>query len=411
MSECVAHTKPELLAPAGDWSGLVTVVDAGCDSVYFGIKGLSMRRYAGNFEISELHKVMAFLHEKGKKGYLALNTIMFDGELDALRSILRAAADAKVDAVIAWDLAVIALAKETGLCVHLSTQASCANSKAAMAFALLGVSRIVLARECSLSDIARIRAALDRAGSPLEIEVFVHGAMCVSVSGRCFLSELTFDKSANRGECIQPCRREYRIVDRDGEAEYDLGRDYVLSPKDLCTIGFLDAVIATGAACFKIEGRMRSPEYAAATVACYRRAIDAHASGTLTDALKKELTGELEKVYNRGFSDGFYRGEPEAWHSRRLAHTHEKYMVGTVKKFFAKISVAEVEVTAYGISPGDELLFMGQKTPVLRVTDYSMQIDGVPVDVVPKGMRVGIKTPTAVRAGDKVFVWRKKGTV
>jgi len=402
---------PELLAPAGDWSGLVTAVDAGADAVYFGVKGMTMRHFAGNFELSELPKVMAYLHERGKKGYLALNTIVYDRELDGVRGMLRQAAEAKVDAVIAWDFAVLSLAKEAGLAVHLSTQASCANSKAATAFALLGVSRIVLARECSLEDVAEIRAALDRAGSPVELEVFIHGAMCVSMSGRCFLSELTFDKSANRGACIQPCRREYRIIDTDGEAEYEIGRDFVLSPKDLCTMGFVDAVIETGVSCLKIEGRMRSPEYARVTVASYRRALDAYAQGVLDDALKNELTGELQKVYNRGFSDGFYRGEPQAWRSRCLEHTFEKYMIGTVKKFFAKIAVAEVDVTAYGIGEGESLLFMGPRTPAFRANAYSMQVDGADVKSVSKGIKVGIKVPAAVRPGDKVFVWRKKGNV
>jgi putative protease len=399
---------PELLAPAGDRAGMVTAVDAGADAVYFGVKGMTMRHHAGNFELNELPDLMTYLHDRGKRGYLALNTIVYDRELDKVRRILRAAADAKVDAVIAWDLAVLTLAKEAGLAVHLSTQASCSNSKSATAFALLGVSRIVLARECTLEDIAQVREALDRAGSGVELEVFVHGAMCVSVSGRCFLSELSFDKSANRGECIQPCRREYKIISSDGEAEYELGSDYVLSPKDLCTMPFLDAVIETGAASLKIEGRMRSPEYARTTVSCYRRALDAYAAGALTDAMKADLVAELSTVYNRGFSDGFYRGEPEKWRSYALEHGYEKQMVGIVSKFFAKVSVAEVPVTAYGIAEGEALLFMGPRTPALRVDAYTMQVGGSEVRSAGKGVTVGIKVPSAVRAGDKVFVWRKK---
>lgn len=401
-------SKPELLSPAGDWTALYTAVDSGCDAVYFGVKSINMRHFAGNFDLLELEKVMAYLHEHGKKGYIALNVIVFDKELAKIEKILKMAKEAKVDGIIAWDMAVLAMAKRLDLELHLSTQASVANYEALKFYADMGVTRVVLARECSLSDIDEIKQKIIANKIDCELEVFIHGAMCVSVSGRCFLSELTFDKSANRGACVQPCRREYKIIDSDNESEYIVGEDYLLSPKDLCTIDFIDSIIESGADVFKIEGRMRSPEYAKVVTKSYRRAIDAYFDGSLDGTLKAELKADMQKVYNRGFSDGFYKGQVEDWITRKLEHSHEKKMIGTVSRFFNKIYVAEVKVNSYGISSGDKLLFMGKNTPAEWVNDYEIHLDGEAVNAVAKGNIVGIKLPFKVKPKDKVFVWRKK---
>ncbi len=402
---------PELLAPAGDWPSLNAALEAGADSVYFGLHGLNMREAAENFETSELPRVMAALHDKGRRGYLALNTVMLSRDLSRIRMMIDAVARSGVDAVIAWDLAVVRQARVAGLTVHLSTQASVANIEAVEEYAALGARRVVLARECTLADIAEITSEIRRRGIVCEVEVFIHGAMCVSVSGRCFMSHEAFGKSANRGECLQPCRREFRIQDADGESEYFLGSDYVLSPKDLCTIDFLDRVIETGAACLKIEGRMRPPEYVRRVTQVYRQALDAYARGELTDAFKGELKVLLGEVYHRGFSSGFYFGAPgrDDW-SQGLGHSHTKEFVGDVARFFERLSVAQVKVRAQQIRCGETLLFIGKQTAARSCSLEEMQRQGLFIREAVKGDEVGIKVPFALRPGDKVFRWIERRT-
>ncbi len=401
--------KPQLVCPAGDWASVRAAVSAGADAVYFGIQGVNMRAHAENFDISQINKVMDFLRQNKVKGYLALNVIIKNEELKKISAILVQAAKAKVDAVILWDMAVLALAKKQGLRVHLSTQASVANIEAVQFYSDLGAERIVLARECTLKDIASIVLDIKKKKINCEIETFIHGAMCVSISGRCFLSEYSFDKSANRGQCLQPCRREFRIQDVDGETDYVLGQDYVLSPKDLCTIDFIDQLILSGVHAFKIEGRMRSPEYIGTVVRVYRQAIDAFFEQRLTPSLKAQLKAELNKVYHRGFSSGFYFGTPtKADMSQGLGHTHEKIYIGVVKKFYVKIQVADIRIQSEGLRQGDTILFIGPSTPALKTIVTQMQCDHHPVDQVVKGTAVGVKIPFNVRPQDKVFLWREK---
>lgn len=400
---------PELVCPAGDWPSLVAAVDADADSVYFGVKGMNMRAKADNFDILEIKKVIKFLHDRNTKGYLALNTVIQNEEIKKVRKILSEAKKARVDAVILWDMAVLGLAKKKGLRIHLSTQASVSNIEAVRFYTKLGVKRIVLARECTLLDIKKITAQIKKEKIKCEIEAFIHGAMCVSISGRCFLSEYTFDKSANRGDCLQPCRREFHIKDVDSESEYILGTDYVLSPKDLCAIDFIDDLIKAGIHGFKIEGRMRSPEYVRTATACYRKAIDAFKEGKLTAKMKAVLKKELQTVYNRGFSSGFYFGVPgKKDMSQGLEHTHEKIYLGEVKKFYPRLSVADIRIRSGILKQGDELLFIGQTTPALKVSITQMQSDHVFVTQAKKGTAVGVKLPFIVKAKDKVFLWKEK---
>lgn len=400
---------PELVAPAGDWASVRAAVESGADSVYFGVKTLNMRAMAANFDILEIKKVVQYCHAHKKKAYLTLNTVIKNSEIAKVRNILAEAKKAKVDAVILWDMAVLALAKKSGLPIHLSTQASVSNVEAITFFAKLGVKRMVLARECTLDDIRAIVKEIKKQKIRCAIETFIHGAMCVSISGRCFLSEYSFDKSANRGECLQPCRREFLIRDVDGESEYILGKDYVLSPKDLCTIDFIDELITAGISAFKIEGRMRSPEYIRTVVSVYRRALDAYSEGKLSARMKQEFKKELASVYTRGFSSGFYFGLPtEKDMSKALGHTHEKIYLGEVKKFYAKIGVADVRVQSGAFKKGDTLLFIGHSTPALQTQVNEMQVDHVFVDAAPKGAAVGVKLPFAVRPKDKVFLWKAK---
>ncbi len=394
----------ELLAPAGDWSCLKTAIKNGADAVYFGVKHMNMRDKAGNFEISELPVVMRCLHECGRKGYLTLNTIFYNHELDKLSGVVSAAKEAGVDAVICWDMAVLNLAKKAGISVHLSTQAGVSNYEAFSFYSKLGVSRIILARECSLSDISDISRQAEEDGIDCEIEAFIHGAMCVSISGRCFLSEATFGMSGNRGRCLQPCRRLYRITDvEDDENEYILGHDYILSPKDLCTIEILPELIDAGITSFKIEGRIRPPEYVKNTVSCYRKALDAIDAGEYTPKLAAELKEGLAKTYNRGFSKGFYRGLEKDWISEGPGSNESKEYCGDVVNYYKKIGVAEFIIRAGNLKPGDKILVYGKTTPADYCIVEEIQIEHETVDSVAKGQRCGIKVPFVVRPGDKLF--------
>jgi putative protease len=400
--------RPELVAPAGDWSSLHSAVSAGCDSVYFGVKGLSMRNLATNFDVLELKKLMAVLRKERKKGYLALNVIVYNKELSKVERILKEARTAGVDAVILWDMAVFSMAKELGLRIHFSIQAGVSNFRALKDYYSLGASRVVLARECSLSDIKTITRSVERENIDCQIEAFIHGAMCISVSGRCFLSQYTFSKSANRGECLQPCRRLYAIRDVENECEYRLGEDYILSPKDLCAIDFIDRLIESGIQAFKIEGRMRSPEYIQVTTSVYHQAIEDYFSGKFDDKRKEELKEKLRTVFNRGFSSGFYLGDPSDRLSRRLQSSHEKVYVGEVTKFYKKINVAEVLVRNEPLKKGDTIICAGKSTPAAFATVSDIQIDHKFVDRIERGQAAGLRLPFEVRRKDKVFIWRKK---
>ncbi len=399
---------PELLSPAGEWSALHSAVRAGCDAVYFGVKGLNMRSSAGNFDILEIRKVMDFIHKNGKKGFLALNVIIYEHETEKARKILEESARCGVDAVILWDMAVLNMAKELGLEIHLSTQASISNFEAVKFYHSLGVRRIVLARECTLRDIKNIKARMSKEKIECELETFIHGAMCVSISGRCFLSQHTFGKSANRGECLQPCRREFMITDVDDESRYILQQDRVLSPRDLCTLPFIEELIEAGIDSFKIEGRMRPPEYVKTATSAYRRAIDAYAEGVLTEVLKEQLLAELAQSFNRGFEQGFFFGAPGELGADAQERDYEKVFLGEVLKYYNKINVAEVQLKHVGLSTGDEILVYGKTTPATFATVKEMEIKHSKVDSVEKGNKVGIKLEFTVRPKDKVFLWRRK---
>lgn len=399
---------PELLSPAGDWPSLYSAVENGADSVYFGIKNINMRHMASNFDVLELPKIMGYLKKNDVQGYLTLNTIISNEELAKVGKILKAAKKAGVDAVILWDLAVLKMAREAGLTIHISTQASVANFDSLKMYYQMGAKRVVLARECTLLEIKKIVQQIEKEKIDCSVEAFVHGAMCVSISGRCFLSQYTFGKSANKGQCLQPCRREFLITDKDGESQYILGEDYILSPKDLCSIDFINELIDAGIVSFKIEGRMRSAEYVKVATSCYRKAIDSCFKGKYTKKLKAALTEELSKVFNRGFHNGFYYGMPADDKSRRLQHVYEKVFLGEVTRFFKKISVAEVRLRTGSLSVGEQILFIGKSTPADSVNVQEIQSDNEFVKSAKKGEVVGIKLPFFVKPKDKVFLWRRK---
>lgn len=428
MSRSAKPRKPELMAPAGDAASLIAALRAGADAVYFGVRGFNMRANYKNFLPSQLPRIAAQCHAAGARTYLALNTIIYEHELPKVERLLRAAKAAGVDAVICWDLSVVQKAAAIGLPVALSTQMSLSNSEGiAFYYRTFGIRRFVLARECTLAQIRAIRRALAKtlgraAAEEIELELFAHGAMCVSLSGRCFLSQDRFGKSGNRGECIQPCRREYKIVDTEEEIAFRLGDSYVLSPEDLCTLPFLERLLETGVASLKIEGRARTPEYVATVTAAYRRAIDFYFARKgkpgfreAFEALKKELLAELDGVYHRGLSSGFYLGEPlDQWsRSRDSRAAKSKRLVGEVVNFYRKAGAAEIRVRATGFALGDELLIQGPTTGSLRVRVGSIQIEHTPQERAERGQHVAVAVDGQVRPRDRVFlvVQGKRATV
>jgi len=414
-------TIPELLAPAGDWKSLDASLDAGADAIYFGVRGFNMRAAAKNFTTRDLPKIVELCHKRKVRSYLTLNVVVFEREVARLDRLLKAATKAGVDGVICSDFAVLAAARKAGLEVHASTQMSVANSSSIAFLYGLGVRRFVLARECSLDDIRKIKASLRKTlgkrAAGVKIEAFAHGAMCVSMSGRCFLSNFDTGKSANRGECSQQCRREYRIVEERGGQEWTLGKNYILSPKDLCTLPFIEKLIAAGVDSLKIEGRIRGPEYGSTVVSAYRRALDFYAANrgkrgwqTRFDELKNKLLASVEQVYNRGFSSGFYCGKPIGeWSARpQNASPMKKRFVGTVVNFFKKLSVAEIAVQDAPFALGDELFIEGNSTGFFRQKVESIQIDSQSVSEAPSGVHVAMRVTEPVRRGDKLYVMRAK---
>jgi putative protease len=410
--------KPELMAPAGDMTSLKAAIDAGADAVYFGIASMNMRSSAKNFSEDQLDEIIALCHRNNVKAYLALNTIVFNHELKKAEQLIKKAVDAKVDAIICWDFAIIDMVLQHKAVPFVSTQMSVANSRSmAFLYRHFGIKRFVLARECTLDEIRNIKEELNNMpgnpGKEIEIEIFAHGAMCVSLSGRCFLSEFHFGKSGNRGECKQPCRREYKITEiRDGKS-FLIGSNYVMSPKDLCSLPFVDKVLATGIDSLKIEGRGRSPEYVSTVTSCYRRAIDYYCENHKKEnfsenfkELKISLVKELKSVFNRGFSEGFLFGRPVSqWTSGNGSKaTHRKVQVGIVTNFFKKPMVAEIKVEGRSFKPGDTLMFQGNKTGVKNLTVESIEIEQKPVDVAKRNTYVGVKLSQEVRRNDKVYM-------
>ena len=390
---------PELLAPARDLACLQAAVNAGCDAVYLGVEGLNMRQAATNFPLEELGHAANVCRAAGIRLYLVVNTIVFRRELGWAREVLERATGL-TDAIICWDPAIISLCRDLGHAIHISTQASVANPRTAAFYRDLGADRIVPARECTLEEVVAIR---EEAG--VEVEVFAHGAMCVNYSGRCFLSQDVFNKSGNRGECLQPCRREYRITDVEDGDSYILGQDYVMSAQDVCTLPFLEELVQAGVDALKIEGRNRNPEYVDTVVRCYRRALDAYAADELDAALKERLVGELSTVFNREFSSGFYHGRPIASFARSRGNqaTHRKEYVGRVTNYYSRLGVVEVEVQSNTFPVGAELMIQGSTTGVLYFQPREIRRDGEPIPEATRGV-VTIELGQKVREGDKVYL-------
>ena len=408
--EKIGLKRPELMAPAGDMISLRAALDSGADAVYFGIVSMNMRANAKNFAVEDLPTVANLCHEYKAKAYLALNTIIFDHEVELAENLINKAKEAGIDGIICWDFSVVELALKYKMKVLLSTQMSVANAHSiAFLYKNFGIRRFVLARECTLEEISSIKTNLKKLlgedSSKIEIEVFAHGAMCVSVSGRCFMSQFAFNESANRGE--------YLIKDiREGK-EFLIGQNYVMSPKDLCSLPFLEKLLDVGADSLKIEGRGRSAEYVSVVTKAYRDFIDFYMENRNRDdyyerlePLRKELLERVDSVFHRGFSEGFFFGRQIGeWSGGNGSKaTHRKTHVGVVTNFFKKVSVAEIKVEGRDFKVGDELMFQGQTTGVKSLKVLSIEENEKPVDIARKGSVVGVKLSEIVRENDQVFM-------
>ena len=411
--------KPEILSPAGDFTCLQAALDAGADAVYFGLGTFNMRARSGvNFKEEDLPEIARRCRERGVKAYLALNAIMFEGERDAVERTI-VAAKPYVDAFIVSDWGVISLCRKHDAVFHVSTQMSTSNSEAVRFLASQGATRVVLARECTLAEVKLITAEVPS----VEIECFVHGAQCVAESGRCFMSHEAFGKSACRGECNQPCRRRFLVKavdffeDDEGNPIHESDTEFVVEPhtvmsaRDLCSLGFVDRLMDAGIASFKIEGRARNAEYVKVVTAAYRRAVDAVADGTYSDALKEELSESVKTVFHREFSTGLYFGRPGAnqfTDSENSLATTVKRHIGIVIDYFIKAGIAQVKVQDHDLCVGDTVQIHGPTTGVVEMTVGELRRDEGVLEKAERGTWATMKTPRC-RVGDKVFFIEKRG--
>ena len=402
----------ELMAPVGSYEALAAAIEAGADSVYFGVGKLNMRSAsAANFTLDDLAQIVATAHAAGVKAYLTVNTIVYEDELRTVQQVIDRARREGVDAIIATDMAVILYARRIGQEVHISTQSNISNSEAVKFFSQWA-DTVVLARELTLEQVETIHRAIVEndirgpKGELVEIEMFAHGALCMSISGKCYLSLYETNCSANRGACRQLCRRKYTVRDKETGAELDIDGRYVLSPKDLCTIDFLDRFIASGVKVLKIEGRARGAEYVKRVVECYDEALRMMERGEYNPTTAAALKERLATVFNRGFWEGYYAGRPVAEHSENYgsAATRRKVYVGKVVNFYKKISVAEVLVEAAPLEVGEEIFFMGATTGVAEQRLEELHgPDGETTARVEQGVLCAIRTEALIRRGDQLY--------
>ncbi len=397
---------PELLAPAGDMTSLQAAIDAGANAVYLGLGTLNMRQQASrNFTREELSEAAARCHANGLKVYLTLNSIIFESELAEVERIV-ANVKPDIDAILVADFGTLEICRKHGVPFHISTQMSCSNSIAARHFRDLGAERVVLARECTMAEVADIAR-----NSGLEVEIFVHGAICMAVSGRCMLSHDAYGCSSNRGLCLQPCRREYYIKEvREGvgaDAEFRVTPHTVLSAKDLCSLPFIDNLMECGASSFKIEGRARNPEYVKTVVGAYRKAIDSVMAGAFTPGLADQLVAECAKVYHREFNCGLYHGRPGAGQFTDTVEnqaTRKKLHAGIVMDYFPRAKMVQVLIQDHALKTGDAIQIHGPTTGVVDLTVGSLRHDDAALESVVRGDWATFPCPDKVRVNDKVFL-------
>ncbi len=401
----------EIMAPVGSRESLQAALQAGADSIYFGIEKLNMRAHsASTFTIDDLREIAATCGERGVKTYLTVNTIIYDDDIELMHQIIDAAKEAGISAVIASDVAVMTYCQKVGQEVHLSTQLNISNIEA-LKFYSQFADVVVLARELNMEQVAKIHEQAEQmnicgpSGKKIRIEMFCHGALCMAISGKCYLSLDNASRSANRGECMQLCRRSYIVTDKETGTELEIDNKYIMSPKDLKTVRFIDRMMKAGVRVFKIEGRARGPEYVYTVVKCYKEAIQSVLDGTFTEEKKDEWDERLATVFNRGFWDGYYQGQRLGeWNKNYGSNaTERKVYVGKGVKYFSKLGVAEFTCEACEFSVGDKMLITGPTTGVMYVTVEEIHDDTHAVETAQKGTRVSFRVPDKVRPSDKLF--------
>lgn len=401
----------EIMAPAGNFESLQTAIDAGADAVYFGVGHLNMRAHSSvNFTMNDLPEIVARCQKNNVKTYLTVNTVLYDHDLKPTQLLMDKAKSSGISAVIVSDMAALMYAKEIDIEIHASTQLNISNVQSLRFFAQY-VDVAVLARELTLNQTSEIIRQIDKnnitgpGGEPLRIEIFVHGALCMAVSGKCYLSLHEFNASANRGACMQTCRRSYTLTDNESGYEIAVENEYLMSPKDLCTIGFLNKILDAGVSVLKIEGRARSPEYVKAVVTAYDKAVKSIADGTFNQELINGWMKDLGRVFNRGFWDGYYLGQKigEWSHIYGSQATERKVLVGKTTNYFSKIGVAEFKLEANDLKVGDKILIIGPTTGTIEKEVEEIRLDLKPVDYAPQGNFVSIPVPKTVRRNDIIY--------
>ena len=414
MKMSAAPKGVEVMAPVGSYESLSAAIQAGADAVYFGVGNLNMRsRSAANFTVEDLHRIADMAQQHGVRTYLTVNTIIYNHEIEEMHTLVQAAKEAGITAIIASDMAVILYANSIGVEVHISTQCNISNVEAVRFFARYA-DVVVTARELPLRQVAEITQYIKEndirgpKGELVQVEVFAHGALCMSVSGKCYLSLDEYNFSANRGACLQLCRREYLVKDVESDTELLVSGKYIMSPKDLCTIGFLDKIIHAGVRVLKIEGRGRSADYVKTVVECYKEAVQAVADGTYTQEKIAAWTERLSTVFNRGFWDGYYLGRKMGEWSERYGSqaTENKVYLGKVTNYYNRPQVAEMRIeTAESLKQGDDLMVIGQTTGVYRATVEELRLGDTaqPVPEVHQGDVFSVKTTEILHRGDKLY--------
>jgi putative protease len=407
----------EIMAPVGSFESLHAAINAGADAVYFGIGTLNMRsRSSVNFTFDDLVEIVTTCRQAGVKSYLTLNIVLYDNDLDAVRAALKTAKDVGISAVIASDIAAIMIARELGIEVHISTQCNVSNYEA-VKFYSQWADVMVLARELNLEQVAEIHRRIIEddlrgpGGEIIKIEMFCHGALCMAISGKCYMSLHEMNSSANRGACTQICRRGYTLTDRETGDQIDVDNKYLMSPKDLKTIHFINKMVDAGVSVFKIEGRARGPEYVSEAVSCYSIALTALCDGTFNDELIAKLDARLEKIFNRGFWDGYYMGQRLGeWSSKYgSSATRVKRYAAKGVKYFSKLGVGEFYVEAGEVRRGDEIIITGPTTGAIILTVDDIRVDLKSVDRAVKGQAFSIAVPAKIRPADRLYVWEDTG--
>ncbi|MBK8622750.1 MAG: U32 family peptidase [Saprospiraceae bacterium] len=403
--------KVELMSPAGSFESLMAAIKGGCDAVYFGVEQLNMRaRSTNNFTLEDLRKIAAIARENSIRTYITMNTILYDHDIQLMKKIVDAAKEEKIDAIIASDHAVMNYAKKMGMPVHISTQANVTNIDTVEFYASYA-DVMVLSRELSLMQVASIQKEIERrqvtgpSGHLVRLEIFAHGALCMAVSGKCYLSLHSHFASANRGACIQNCRRSYIVTDKDEGMEYEIDNEYIMSAKDLCTIPFLPEILQTGVSVLKIEGRGRSADYVYKTTLCYREAIDACFQNTYTEEKVNGWMETLSTVYNRGFWDGYYLGRKLGEWSENYGSvaTKRKIYVAKGVKYFEKATIAEFYCESHSLSVGDDIMVTGPTTGYVETTVGELRVNGLPVNKVERGTSFTVGIPEKIRPSDKLY--------